>query len=148
MLMPTKRRPKPIKIFPIFLESVFLVAISSIIPISTATGAISEKFRAISTEVTVVPMLAPIITPTACVSDIMPALTKPTTITVVADDDWMTAVTRNPTNTARNLLLVMTSSRRLSFEPAAFSSPSPIVRMPNRNSPIPPASDRIFVMLT
>ena len=38
-------------------------------------------------DVIVVPMLAPIIMPTACVSFIIPELTKPTTITVVADED-------------------------------------------------------------
>ena len=35
----------------------------------------------------VVPILAPIITQTALVKDINPELTKPTTITVVADED-------------------------------------------------------------
>ena len=53
--------------------------------------------------VTVVPMLEPIMTPTACFRVIMPELTKPTTITVVAEEDWITAVTaspsRNPLNT-------------------------------------------------
>ena len=38
-------------------------------------------------DVIVVPMLAPIIMPTACASFIIPELTKPTTITVVADED-------------------------------------------------------------
>ena len=37
--------------------------------------------------VTVVPILAPIITPIACASVRRPALTKLTTITVVADED-------------------------------------------------------------
>ena len=37
--------------------------------------------------VTVVPMLAPMITPTDCESFMMPELTKPTTITVVAEED-------------------------------------------------------------
>ena len=38
-------------------------------------------------DVIVVPTLAPIMTPTACSNLIMPELTKPTTITVVADED-------------------------------------------------------------
>ena len=38
-------------------------------------------------EVMVVPTLAPMITPIACVSFMIPELTKPTTMTVVADDD-------------------------------------------------------------
>ena len=37
--------------------------------------------------VIVVPIFAPIITPTACVSVNRPAFTKPTVITVVADED-------------------------------------------------------------
>ena len=51
-------------------------------------------------EVMVVPMLAPIIMPIACLNFIIPELTKPTTITVVADDDCITAVTPAPKRTA------------------------------------------------
>lgn len=40
-----------------------------------------------SRDVIVVPTLAPIMTPIACESFMMPELTNPTTITVVADDD-------------------------------------------------------------
>ena len=36
--------------------------------------------------VTVVPIFAPIITPIDCLRDIIPEFTKPTTITVVADE--------------------------------------------------------------
>ena len=38
--------------------------------------------------------------PTACVSFMMPEFTKPTTMTVVAEDDWITAVTPAPKRTA------------------------------------------------
>ena len=38
-------------------------------------------------EVTVVPMLAPMMMHTACCHFIMPELTKPTTMTVVAEED-------------------------------------------------------------
>ena len=37
--------------------------------------------------VTVVPTLLPMMTPTACFSVMMPELTKPTTMTVVAEED-------------------------------------------------------------
>ena len=37
--------------------------------------------------VAVVPILAPMMTPTACVSFMIPEFTNPTTSTVVADDD-------------------------------------------------------------
>ena len=51
-------------------------------------------------EVIVVPMLAPIIMPTVCLNCMIPELTRPTTITVVAEDDCMTAVIPAPNNTA------------------------------------------------
>ena len=145
--MPRKSRPKPVKMEPRFLTSVFFDASIRITPTSTDAAATLEKFSAISSEVTVVPMLAPIITPTACASVIMPALTKPTTMTVVAVDDWIIAVTTKPTSTAKKRFPVSTSSIRLSLAPAAFSSPSPIVLIPKRNRPSPPAIDRILVIL-
>ena len=43
----------------------------------------SETIHAVSAA----PRFEPIITPTDCRSDIVPELTKPTTMTVVADDD-------------------------------------------------------------
>ena len=43
-----------------------------------------------------VPRIAPITMLMACRTRIIPELTKPTTITLVADDDWMTAVTAVP----------------------------------------------------
>lgn len=64
--------------------------------------------------VTVVPMFAPIITPTACPSCISPEFTKPTTITVVAADDWMTAVTATPSSSPFIVLLVSFDSMLLS----------------------------------
>ena len=145
--MPRKSRPKPVNIAPRFLTTVFFDASIRITPTSTAAAATLEKFSAISSDVTVVPIFAPIMTPTACASDIMPALTKPTTMTVVAVDDWIIAVTTKPTSTARKRFPVSTSSILLSLAPAAFSSPSPIVLMPNRNRPSPPAIDRILATL-
>ncbi len=38
-------------------------------------------------------------TPTACRTFIMPELTKPTVMTEVAQDDWITAVTPHPSRT-------------------------------------------------
>ena len=56
----------------------------------------SRAVRESSHEVTVVPTLEPIITPMACLRVIMPELTKPTTMTVVAEEDWITAVAAIP----------------------------------------------------
>ena len=52
-----------------------------------------------------VPRIAPKITPMACTSFIIPAFTKPTTITDVAQDDWITAVTPVPSSMPRNVVL-------------------------------------------
>ena len=54
---------------------------------TTITGAIAPTSKAISCPVIVVPILAPIIIHTACVKVIIPELTNPTTITVVAEED-------------------------------------------------------------
>ena len=95
---------------------------------------------AIIKPVTVVPMLAPMITPTACAKVINPAFTKPTTMTVVAEELWMTAVTANPIKAPMYLLVVSRSIIVLSREPAANSNPSPINFMPYRKSPSPQSS--------
>ena len=75
-----------------FVERLFPVSIT-ITPIITATGAIFAGLSAFahstldtSHPVTVVPMLAPMITPIAWVRFMIPAFTNPTTITVVADE--------------------------------------------------------------
>ncbi len=62
--------------------------------INTLSPSIPERLKIHA--VTVVPTLAPIIIPIACLSFIIPEFTKPTTITVVADDDCITAVTAAP----------------------------------------------------
>ena len=46
--------------------------------------------------VTVVPILAPMMMPTVCSSFMMPALTKPTHMTVVAAELWISPVTTAP----------------------------------------------------
>lgn len=73
--------------------------------------------------VTVVPMFAPMMTPAACESRMMPELTKPTTITVVADEDWIIAVTPAPSSTAFNLAFVRLSRMLSSLPPEARGQP-------------------------
>ena len=89
-------------------------------------------------EVTVVPIFAPMMTPTACTNFIIPELTNPTTITVVAEDDWITAVTPHPRSTALMGLEVSFSRIRSSFPPETFARPSPIAFIPYKNSANPP----------
>ena len=76
--------------------------------------------QATNQAVTVVPMLAPIITPIACTKVRRPAFTKLTTITVVADEDWMMAVIPRPVITRLKGLEVMAERKPRSLSPAAF----------------------------
>ena len=93
-----------------------------------------------SCEVTVVPILEPKITPTACVSVIKLELTNATTSAVQADDDWITAVKNRPTSIPVNRFVVKNSRIDLILAPAAFSMPSLMTCMPNKNSASPPAN--------
>ncbi|CUO21471.1 Uncharacterised protein [Flavonifractor plautii] len=78
----------------------------------------------------VVPILAPMMIHTACFSVIMPELTKPTTMTVVAEEDWMTAVMPAPTRMPRKRLEVSRSRMPFMRLPAAASRPALIICMP------------------
>jgi len=60
----------------------------------------------------------------------IPALTKPTTMTVVAEELWITAVISAPRSTPKNLLRVKASSMLFILLPAAFSSPCAMICMP------------------
>ena len=88
--------------------------------------------------VKVLPILAPIMTPTDWVSVIKPAEMNPTTSTVVTDEELSTAVTKAPVNAPINLFLVRRDSTFLSVSPAAALSPSDICSIPNRNMASPP----------
>ena len=68
---------------------------------------------------------------------IMPELTKPTVITAVAQEDWITAVTPVPSSTPRGSVLDRRYRIGSSLLPDTFFSPSPIRLMPNRNSAMP-----------
>ncbi len=82
--IPIKRNPKPKIICPIFFNDFFLLNRLNQTPIAIAGSAMFVSLNAISWAVIVVPIFAPMITPTACFKVISPALTNPTTITVVA----------------------------------------------------------------
>ena len=83
-------------------------------------------------------MLAPMITPTAWDSFIMPEFTNPTTITVVAEEDWITAVTSAPSPTAFKGLDVNVSRICSILPPETLESPSPMTCIPYRNRASPP----------
>ncbi len=92
--------------------------------------------------VNVVPTLAPIITAMDWASDIRPALTKLTTITVDADELWIRAVMRHPVSSPVNRLRVMADRMLRSRSPATFWSPSLITFMPYMNRPTAPSKPR------
>ena len=110
----------------------FLILKKTIIatPIKAIKGAIAVISIAINWPVMVVPILAPIITHTALVKDINPELTKPTTITVVADEDWIIAVTKAPTKTPKIRFDVNFSRIVFILFPAASSNPLDIIFIP------------------
>ena len=70
--------------------------------------------------VTVVPMLAPMMTPMALARESRPAFTKLTSINVVAVEDWTRAVTTIPVRTRLNAVEVMAAMKDLSLSPAIF----------------------------
>ncbi len=93
-----------------------------------------------SQAVSVVPTLAPMTTPMAWLSCIRPALTKPTTITVVALLLCTRQVTAAPASTATSTLCVMMRRMRRIRSPATRRRASLITRIPNRNRPSPPTT--------
>ena len=80
--------------------------------------------------VTVVPMLAPMMTPMAWASVSRPALTKLTTITVVAEEDCITEVMPSPVSTPLRGFDVMAERKLRMRSPAAFCRPELIRFIP------------------
>ena len=141
---PRNKRQKPTISSPIFLRLSFLEfekrkpkSINGIARIEmSALKPNQDTIQA----VTVVPMLAPMITPIACVNVRRPALTKLTTITVVADEDWIMVVIPKPVKTPLRGLDVIADKKPLSLSPAAFCKPELIRFIPYRNIPNAPNS--------
>ena len=89
--------------------------------------------------------MAPSTMPMACFTCIMPEFTKPTTITDVADDDCIAAVTPVP---RRIPLIGFPASLYRIFSillPATFLSESPMTDIPKRNIATPPNRETILV---
>ena len=149
--IPNISTAKPKNISPISFFLLFFPVIYKIIPIRARTGEKEEGLKSFTIklspwipvrlkthEVTVVPTLAPIIIPMAWYSFIIPELTKPTTMTVVAEEDWITAVTPAPKRTALTGLEVRRSKIISNLPPDSFSKPAPITLIPYKNSASPP----------
>ena len=90
--------------------------------------------------VSVVPILAPMITEMACANVSKPALTNETVITVVAVDDCTDAVTNIPVNKPVKRLVVMAPRTWRNWGPAIFCSASLIDFIPNINKAREPRS--------
>ena len=84
-----------------------------------------------SCAVMVVPIFVPMMMPTACARFSSPALMKPITITVLALEDWITAVTPAPASSATKRFCE--KKRRIPFirSPATFCRPSLIICIPH-----------------
>ena len=72
--------------------------------------------------------------------DISPTLTKPTTMTVVAEELWMIAVTPAPMPTPASRDLPVFSNQRRRRLVASFSILSESTLKPNKNAPKPASS--------
>ena len=90
--------------------------------------------------VSVVPILAPMITEMACANVKRPAFTKETVITVVAVEDCTEAVTTIPVRTPVKRFVVIAPSTWRNCGPAIFCNASLMVFMPNMRSAREPKS--------
>ncbi len=119
--------PNPVIISPVFFFFSCSPNNMKNAPIPTIRGAkksgeniLPHSLRDTIQAVIVVPILAPIMTPTACVNVSNPALTNPTTITVVAELLWIIAVMAAPISTATNRFLVRNPIHDFTLSPADF----------------------------
>ena len=148
--MPNIRTAKPIRISPMCFLAGSLLAMRSTIPITEITPvSVAVENRSIQPPVEPiserqmiqpvmdVPRMAPSTMEIDCRTFIIPELTKPTTMTDVAEDDWITAVTPVPSRKPLTGLPVSRYRISSSLLPATCFSPSPISAMPNRNSAMP-----------
>ena len=94
-----------------------------------------------------VPILAPMITPMLWARVSSPALTKLTTIRVVAAEDCMQAVTVRPVSTLLKALEVIIARNPLSLSPATFCRFSLIMLIPKRNKANEPRSLNIDIAM-
>ena len=129
MSMPRKRKPKPMTTCPQWLTVRWrLKFITS--PMMMAGKMTELILKATNCPVIVVPIWAPQMMPMDCSRFRSPAFTKPTTITVVAAEDWITEVTPTPVSTATNRFLAKRRRMERILVPATFCKPSLIKVMP------------------
>ncbi len=96
--------------------------------------------------VRVVPMLEPMMTLTVWLSSIMPELTRPTSITVMAEEDWMAMVITAPRARPFQGLEVIERRMDSSLPPTIFSSPAESTCIPYKKNARPPKRLKIEKM--
>jgi len=138
-VIPRKMKPRPSRAWPKYFRNGSPGAKLINRPKATIGRAYSPIRRATICAVTVVPILAPNTTPTACLKLISPAFTMPTSSTVVTLLLCMMPVINAPVRTPFIGLSVILSRILLALSPAALWRPPLIRTMPYRNSARPPA---------
>ena len=141
--MPVISTEKPTSTRPMSRRRCFLEAMMSKMPMKASRG---EKFLGLRSctktlllsrpardriqAVMVVPMLEPMMTPMDWLRVMTPELTRPTSMTVTAEEDWMATVMPIPSSRLLRGLEVMRLSRLSSLPPAIFSRLLDIRSMP------------------
>jgi len=141
--MPVIRMAKPMKISPIFFFFSSFEIILKRIPINASRGAkvmglssVRKKLsppmpaRLKSHAVRVVPTFEPITTPKVSQKSTMPEFTRPTSITVIAEDDCMAMVIPAPRKKLKNGFRVTFFKVCSKVPPVRFSSPPDSIDIP------------------
>ena len=110
---------------------------------SNGEASLPEVPIAIIHAVSVVPILAPMMTEMAWANVSKPAFTNDTVITVVAVEDWTEAVTSVPVNIPVKRLVVMAPRTWRNCGPAIFCKASLIAFIPNMRRASEPSNLKI-----
>ncbi len=147
---PMNSIPRYASIEPIFLIFAFAdIIMNAPTPASIARKSVTFRLCSDTRKpVTVVPMLAPIMMGVACIRVIIPAFTKPSTMTVVAEELWITAVTAVPIPTPTNFLFDILSNIFRSLLPATASRLRPKAFIAMRKTPRPPKKSNTLLTIS
>ena len=145
--MPTNSKPNPIKTYASALKKGFFVKRIITIPTKARAAKISVMGRDCKESirpVTVVPILAPMMMEDAWNKVRMPELTRPTTITVVAAELWITALTVPPIKIPLKRLEVRRERAPRSFLPDNLVRLSLSTCIPNIMAPSPASNNKMY----
>ena len=153
IFIPAIKIAKPINISPNFCFLSFFESMLTAMPINANIGAKVIGFKSTIQKllpvfelsvnihaVSVVPTCEPIIMPKVSSKARIPEFTSPTSITVIAEEDWMATVIPAPTENPKKSLPVTIFSVRSSPPPAICSRPPDITLIPKRKNVSPPKS--------